>query len=136
MTEYPFLMGKVSNQPPTSRSDRSPPLRQPCPPLGAHGACDSSGLPKIRAEVIQHYRNRGAIAAGQSPWSVSVFLIIGRCTFLLFHVSYAIFLIFPSKSLLNTGVKITRLPFLIFFLDARGVATQGLDGEDAGTRRR
>jgi len=84
-------------------------LRKPCPHRGG-GACDSSVLPKIRVQVIQHYRNRGAIAAGRSPWSVSVFLIIGRCTFSLSIFRVQFFLFFPRKSVLNKGIKITRYP--------------------------
>jgi len=50
-----------------------PPLAPALPPQGDGGACDSPVVPKIRVQVIQNYRNRGAIGAGRSPWSVSVF---------------------------------------------------------------
>ncbi len=44
-------------------------MRQPYP-VGGGGACDSSVLPEILIQVIQHNRNWGATAAGRSPSSV------------------------------------------------------------------
>jgi hypothetical protein len=78
----PKMMGNVPIWPLTSISHNHPnPLAPALPPFGGGGACDSSVLPEIPIQVIQHYRNRGAIAAGRSPWSVSVFPVQSGCTF-------------------------------------------------------
>jgi len=61
----------VPIQPLTSIFYNSPPPLCASPaPIEGGGACDL--VPKIPIQVIQHYRNRGAIAAGRSPWSVSI----------------------------------------------------------------
>ncbi len=85
-------------------------------PIGGGGACDSSVLPRIRFQVIQHYRNQEAIAAGQSPRSASVFLIIGKMHFFAFHFPYAIYHIFPSEICPEKRVKITLYPSFIVLL--------------------
>ncbi|MFA4826175.1 MAG: hypothetical protein WC593_13565 [Methanoregula sp.] len=65
--------GKVPIQPLPSIFYNCPaPICASLAPIGGGGACDSPVLPKIPIQVMQHYRNRGAIAAGRSPLSVSL----------------------------------------------------------------
>jgi hypothetical protein len=45
---------------------------EPQHPRRCGGACDSSVLPEVPIQVLQHYRKWGAIAAGESPWSVNI----------------------------------------------------------------
>ena len=94
-----------------SSSGSRPPWTSPAPIRGG-GACDSSVLPKIRVQVLQNYRNRGAIAAERSPESQR-FSIVSRCTCSLSLFGRLVFLIFPCKSVLNIGVIITLYPINI-----------------------
>jgi hypothetical protein len=50
-------------------------LRQPCPLLGAGAHAIHLYYRYNLILVIQRHRNRGAIVAGRSPWSVSTFLV-------------------------------------------------------------
>ena len=104
-----FWRGKVSTQPLTSSSTRSPPLRQPCP-LQGRGRVRFIRSKKNQGLGHKDYRNRGAIAAGRSPGSQR-FSIIGRCTFSLSIFGWRFLLLFRRRSFLNTGVKKILVPF-------------------------
>ena len=59
------ILGKVPIWPQTfDYNSHFSPLAPTLPPLGAHGACDSTVVPEIPVLVREHYRNRGAITAG------------------------------------------------------------------------
>jgi len=101
-----IFLGKVPIWPLTSGSNNHPP--PPCAnpaPIGGGGACDSSVLPKIPIQILQHYRNRGAIAAGRSPWSVSVFRSKADVLFrITFWVSF-FYHFLPHKNFFDLGLK-------------------------------
>jgi len=60
-------MGKVPIWPLTYNSNNHPPpLRQPCPHWG-RGRMQFLCITKIPIQVIQHHRNRGALAARVEP---------------------------------------------------------------------
>ena len=67
-------MVKYQSDPLTFDSNRFvPPIAPALLPWGGGGACDFPVLPEIPVQVREHYRNRGAVAAGRSPGAFSVF---------------------------------------------------------------
>ena len=66
------------------------------PSPGDGDAYDSVVVSETPVNVIEQYRDRGAVGAGRSPWSVQRFSGLRQVNFLTLHVRHPFVPIFSS----------------------------------------